>query len=330
MPSSKTAARNNNVMLNVGTRGSRLAIAQTQIALQSLRHAAPHSDFRVIEIHTTGDIDRRPLFTMDEKGIFEKEVNEAVLDGKVDFAVHSLKDIPSDLNSNLVVASIPRRASPNDVLISKGKRLAELKTDSIVGSSSLRRAVQIKLMRPDLIVKPIRGNVETRVKKVMSGEYDAIVLAEAGLSRIGMKDVIVERFSTSKFLPAPGQGAIALVCRRSDRKIISFLRSIEDQKSRREILAERALIREVEGGCRFPLGAVARSSRDGTNISLSAVVFSADGSESIRIREKGAASHAERLGARSAGKLIKAGALELAKGWRKAIEDWNNSGGTGD
>src|SRR6185503_21576 len=153
--------------IRVGSRGSRLAIAQTEIALTALRKIHPGVSFEGVTISTKGDVDKRPLFTMDEKGIFEKEVNEAVRKGDVDFAVHSLKDIPSDLSQDLVVACIPKRASPNDVLVNdKGQKLKELSTGAIVGTSSLRRAVQLARQRPDIKIRPIRGNVETRVKKV--------------------------------------------------------------------------------------------------------------------------------------------------------------------
>jgi hydroxymethylbilane synthase len=306
----------------VGTRGSRLAVAQTEIALAALRRANPGAKFEVVTISTKGDVDRRPLFTMDEKGIFEKEVNEAVRKGEVDFAVHSLKDVPSDLSDELAVACIPRRASPNDVLVNdKGLKLKELPPGAIVGTSSLRRAVQLMRARPDLKVRPIRGNVETRVKKVIAGEYDAIVLAEAGLSRIGMKDVIVERFGVREFVPAPGQGAIALVCRRDDRKTMSMLRRIEDPKSRVEISAERALIEKVEGGCRFPLGAVAVAKGD--EITVYASVFSADGSKNISVKKTGSAAKPEKIGSKVADILLEQGAAELAAGWRNAVEEWN-------
>lgn len=308
--------------IKVGTRGSRLAVAQTEIALAALRRASPGARFEVVTISTRGDVDRRPLFTMDEKGIFEKEVNEAVKKGEVDFAVHSLKDVPSDLSEELAVACIPRRARPNDVLVNdKGWKLKELPPGAVVGTSSLRRAVQLMRARPDLKVRPIRGNVETRVKKVIAGEYDAIVLAEAGLSRIGMKDVIVERFGVREFVPAPGQGAIAIVCRRDDRKTMSMLRRIEDPKSRAEISAERALIEKVEGGCRFPLGAVAVTSGD--EITMYASVFSADGSKSISVKKTGSAAKPEKLGAKVADILLEQGAAELAAGWRNAVEEWN-------
>jgi len=308
--------------IRVGTRGSRLAIAQTEIALAALRRAHPGVRFEVATISTKGDVDKRPLFTMDEKGIFEKEVNEAVKKGEVDFAVHSLKDIPSDLSDELLVACIPKRASPNDVLVNdKGQKLKELAPGSVIGTSSLRRAVQLAKYRPDLNVRPIRGNVETRVKKVISGEYGAVVLAEAGLTRIGMKDVIVERFSVRDFVPAPGQGAIAIVCRRDDKALIKMLGQIEDPRSRAEVLAERALIKKVEGGCRFPLGAVAVT--NGDKITLYASVFSADGSRNIKVKKVGRASEPEKLGDRVAGMMVKQGAMEMAEGWRRAVEEWN-------
>lgn len=308
--------------IRVGTRGSRLAIAQTEIALAALRRAHPGVRFEVVTISTKGDVDKRPLFTMDEKGIFEKEVNEAVKNGEVDFAVHSLKDVPSDLSDELVVACIPKRASPNDVLVNdKGQKLKELAPGSTVGTSSLRRAVQLAKSRPDLNVRPIRGNVETRVKKVISGEYDAVVLAEAGLTRIGMKDVIVERFGVRDFVPAPGQGAIAIVCRHDNRKLISMLKTIEDSRSRSEVLAERALIKKVEGGCRFPLGAVAVT--NGDKLTLYASVFSADGSRNIKVKKIGNANDPEKLGNKVADMLVKQGATEMAEGWRRAVEEWN-------
>lgn len=308
--------------IRVGTRSSRLAIAQTEIALVALRRAHSQVRFEVIPISTKGDVDKRPLFTLDEKGIFEREVNEAVKQGDVDFAVHSLKDIPSDLSNDLSVACIPKRASPNDVLVTDdGQKLKDLVPGSVVGTSSLRRVVQLTKARPDLNVRPIRGNVETRVKKVISGEYDAAVLAEAGLARLGMKDVIAQRFSIRDFVPAPGQGAIAIVCRRDHTTLAGMLQQIEDRHSRTAVLAERALIRKVEGGCRFPLGAVAIINDD--KITLYASVFSADGKQSIYVKKIGRASKPEELGSTVANMLVKQGAMDLAEGWRKAVDEWN-------
>ena len=310
--------------IRVGTRGSRLAIAQTEIALVALRKVHPQVRFEVIPISTKGEVDKRPLFTLDEKGIFEKEVNEAVKQGEVDFAVHSLKDIPSDLSDDLSVACVLKRASPNDVLVTdNGQKLKDLVSGSVVGTSSLRRAVQLTKTRSDLNVRPIRGNVETRVKKVINGEYDAVILAEAGLARIGMKDVIVERFSIRNFVPAPGQGAIAIVCRRDHTTLAGMVQQIEDRRSRIAVLAERALIRKVEGGCRFPLGAVAITNDD--KISLYASVFSADGKQSIHVKKVGRASNPEELGSTVANMLVKQGAMDLAEGWRRAVDEGNKN-----
>jgi hydroxymethylbilane synthase len=309
--------------LRVGTRGSRLALVQTEIALCALQKIYPSAQFDVTTISTKGDTDKRPLFTMDEKGIFEKEVNEAVKAGQVDFAVHSLKDIPSDLSAELTVASIPKRASPNDVLVDdRQQKLKELASGSTIGTSSLRRAIQILKIKPDLKVKPIRGNVETRVKKVINGEYDAIVLAEAGLARLGMKDVIVERFGVREFVPAPCQGAIATMCRADDDAMIDMLKQIEDRRSRSEVIAERALIKKLEGGCRFPIGAVAVTNDD--RLTLYASVFSADGSQNIKIKSTGKLNSPEKLGIKVADTLLKKGAMELAEGWRGAVQEWNN------
>src|SRR5215203_297328 len=166
--------------LTIGTRGSKLAITQTQIVVRALRKKFPSIQFNVVTIRTKGDIDKRPLFTIDRKGIFEKEINDAVIRNNIDFAVHSLKDIPSDLPDVLTIASIPKRSKPNDVLVSYKKiSLKRLRPGAVIGTSSLRRAIQLIRLRSDLDVRPIRGNVETRIGKTATGEYDGIILAEA-------------------------------------------------------------------------------------------------------------------------------------------------------
>jgi hydroxymethylbilane synthase len=308
----------------VGTRGSRLALSQTQIILKALRKVNPSVDFEVVVISTKGDLDKRPLFTMDEKGLFEKEINSAVIGGEIDFAVHSLKDVPTDFSDKLTIASIPKRGKPNDVLVSgKNIKFAELPSAALIGTSSLRRAIQVIRKRPDINVKPIRGNIETRIKKSISGEYDAIILAEAGLKRLGLEHLITEKFSVQDFLPSPGQGAIAIICRRQDRKLIKFLKSIEDQESRIEIDAERSLLMKIEGGCRFPVGACSITRRNPPTIILHAGVFSADGTKSIKVKEFGNTEAPSKLGIKAANLLIKNGAAKLAEGWRDAVEDWN-------
>jgi hydroxymethylbilane synthase len=308
----------------VGTRPSRLAIAQTEIALSALKKATS-LEFKVVTISTKGDTDKRPLFTIDEKGIFEKEVNDAVMSGQVDFAVHSLKDIPSDLSDKLIVASIPKRASPNDILVSKGNlKLADLPCHSTVGTSSLRRAVQVIRLRPDLRIKPIRGNVETRISKTVDGEYDASVLAEAGLTRLGMKDVIAERFDVIDFLPAPGQGALAFVCRKDNKGLIKMLKTAEDPRSKIEADAERALVARLESGCRFPVAAVAVCKRLQHPFTLYASIFSSDGSMHIRVKKRGNPLYPGVVGTELAELLIRKGARILAQEWRGAIDKWNN------
>lgn len=307
----------------VGTRGSRLAIAQTEIVLCSLRKRTS-LEFEVVTITTRGDVDKRPIFTIDEKGVFEKEINQAVISGQIDFAVHSLKDIPSDLSHELIVASIPKRARPNDVLVSKRKlKLADLPAGAMVGTSSLRRAIQLFRLRPDLKVKPIRGNVEARVNKSIAGEYDAVILAEAGLTRLGMKDVIAERFDVMDFVPAPGQGAVAIVCRKDNRDLITLLKSIEDPQSKIEADAERALVSKLEAGCRFPVGAIAISKAQQSTFTLYASIFSPDGKKNIRLKNSGNKRHPAAVGVELADLLLKNGAGELATGWRIAVEDWN-------
>jgi hydroxymethylbilane synthase len=332
--------------LTVGTRGSKLAIIQTEIVVTALKKKFPFIDFNVMTIKTKGDIDNRPIFTIDRKGVFEKEINEAVIKNTIDFAVHSLKDIPSDLSDIITVASIPKRSKPNDVLVSSKKiKLKQLRPGAVVGTSSLRRAIQLTRLRPDLDVRPIRGNVETRIGKTVSGEYDAIILAEAGLLRLGLEDQIVERFAINDFVPAPGQGSIAVVCRTDNQELIEILKKIEDPQSRTEIEAERALLQQIEGGCRFPVGALAvtrSSSRSMSNkirtsnnkktypktqvqrnIHLYASIFSADGSKCIKLRKRGNTKDARKLGVNMGKLLIKGGALDLAKGWRDAVQQWN-------
>jgi hydroxymethylbilane synthase len=178
--------------------------------------------------------------------------------------------------------------------------------------------------RSDLNIKPIRGNIETRVNKSIMGEFNAVVLAEAGLTRLNMMNVIAERFSIKDFLPSPGQGAIAIVCRSDHLELIKILRSIEDPYSRAEIDAERSLLTKIQGGCRFPVGTCAITEYDTSKITLYASVFSADGTESIEIKETGSKRDPNKLGIKTANLLLKAGAMKLAEGWRDAVEAWNS------
>ena len=278
----------------------------------------------IIRIKSMGDIKRNKfLFSVNEKGIFEKEVDKAVLDERADFAVHSIKDIPTELDGDLVIASILKRESPNDVLIGKSKmKLEQLPKNSRVGTSSLRRAVQIKRKNPDVTVIPIRGNVESRVKKCLDGPFDAVVLAEAGLKRLELSNQIIQRFSYLEFVPAPGQGAIGIVCRKDNKKVLGVLQKVEDKSTRYAIDAERSLIQYLNAGCRFPVGAIAIPNLRTKRITLHASVFSADGSQSINLKKSDVISNAVKVGKEVANDLLSRGAGDFAHEWREALEKW--------
>ena len=311
--------------LRIGTRGSKLALAQTQIVIKSLGKQNEPFEYEITPIKTRGDLDNsKPLFYLDKKGIFEKEINDSVVKGDVDFAIHSVKDVPSTIHKDLVIASIPQRESVIDVLISRSrKRLKELPNGSIIGTSSLRRAIQIISFRNDFKVRPLRGNIDTRIEKALKGEYDAIILAEAGLKRLGKEQYISERFDPKRFLPAAGQGALALVCKKTDTKLVKFLHKIEHAPSRISINAERSFISKIEGGCRFPIAAYANLSSKNHKINFYAKIFSSDGLEHIAIKKIGDYDKPEMVGNMVASYLIENGALRLAEGWDKSLNEWN-------
>jgi hydroxymethylbilane synthase len=309
----------------VASRKSKLAIKQTEIVLHGLTRLSGIDNFEITSIRTKGDIDKRPLFSMDRKGLFEREVNTAVVNGEADFAVHSLKDIPTDFHTDLIIAAIPKRADPRDVLVAVKKvKLKDLPAGAKIGTSSLRRAIQILQMNPDMNVVPIRGNIESRIQKAFCGQYDAVVLAEAGLMRLGMKDVIVERFDVEDFLPAPGQGAMAVVCRKDNKGLISLLKKIEHRPSRISIDAERTLMNDINAGCRFPVGALAICDTENMTIRLRVKAFSADGKKSLSLEKIGVATQAKKIGKEMAQSLIRSGIEEMAYGWRDALDSWNN------
>lgn len=305
----------------IGTRGSPLSLAQTNWVISELKKKFPQTEFDIITITTKGDTDARPLFTINQKGIFEKEIDRAVAERKVDFAVHSLKDVPSELPDELTLACIPKREAANDIFISKdGTTLETIKKGSTIGTSSLRRAVQVSRIRPDLVVKPIRGNIETRIRKLQEGEFDGVVLAQAGIARLGI-DVKFEKLSTKDFPPSPGQGAIAIVSRVDNNALIQTLKTIEDPDSRMAVEAERALSLFVDSGCRFPVGALAQIKGD--KLTLQVTVYSVDGKKSINVEKTGDPMQAAELGKQAATELSQKGIAELAKHWRDKVEEWN-------
>lgn len=310
----------------VATRGSKLALIQTEIVTDNLHRHYPTVKYDVVKIKSSGDINKNKLlFSVDQKGVFEKEVDRAVLEEEADFAVHSIKDIPTDIGDELVVASILKREKPNDVLIGKSKsRIESLKPNCHVGTSSLRRAVQIKRKNPYVKVIPIRGNVESRVRKCIEGPFDALVLAEAGLKRLNLTSFIVQRFNHRDFVPAPGQGAIGIVCRKDNKNLITKLQKIEDKPSRYAINAERSLIHYLNAGCRFPVGAIALPNLKTNRIVMYSTVFSADGTQSINIKKSNVISNASQVGRDVAIDLLSKGAADFAHEWREALEKWNN------
>ena len=256
-----------------------------------------------------------PLFSISQKGIFEKEVDQAVLEGKVDFAVHSMKDVPTLLSAKLTVASVPERGATGDVLVSKGgKLLKELGDGKTVGTSSLLRAAQLRRLRPTLRADPIRGNDDTRVEKVERGEFDAVILAEAGLARLGMMDRVAERLSLDDFMPAPGQGALAVIARRDNSRLIDILKTVELPSTRAEAEAERELVKVLEGGCKVPVGAIASAKRD--TIQLTASIFSMDGKQRLTATRSGPADHPAMIGKSAGEELLKQGAKRIEETWR--------------
>ena len=296
-------------------------MAQTNWVISELKKANPDSDYEIKTITTKGDTDARPLFALEQKGIFEKEIDRAVAEKEVDFAVHSLKDVPSELSPNLSLSCVPIREAVNDVFISSdGSTLENIKSKAIIGTSSLRRAVQVSRLRSDVVVKPIRGNVESRIRKINDGEYDGVVLAQAGINRLGL-DVKSTKLSTIDFPPSPGQGALGIVCRTDDEKTNSMLKKIEDEDSRIKIEAERTLSKFVESGCRFPVGSF--TELNGNDLKLTVAVYSIDGKKSIIVERSGNKNDPIALGKLVGEELNNQGVDELALNWREKVEEWN-------
>lgn len=268
--------------LRVGTRGSRLARAQTQLALAALRRAWPDLSWEIVVITPVGDRDKTtPLTVLGGQGVFSKELHEALLDGPVDLAVHSVKDLPSELPEGIALAAIVTRSDPRDALVSRdGSRLAELPPGARVGTSSRRRQALIGAVRPDLVVADIRGNVDTRLRRLDQGDFDAVVLAATGLHRLGWKDRVTEYLSPDTFVPAPGQGALGITCRADDQELRELLVQVHDPIAGLAVEVERAFLRAIGGGCQTPIGAYATV--EGGQVTLRALL----GDHSLRRLER--------------------------------------------
>lgn len=282
--------------LRVGTRGSHLSRRQTDSVLQALRQLDPTLRFEVVEVRTAGDRVTRPIPELGGAGWFTRELEAALLAGRVDLVVHSLKDLPTDPTAGLVVAAVPEREDPRDALVGPWPALDALPAGARVGTSSPRRAAQLRALRRDLDVVPLRGNVDTRLRKVEGGEVEAAVVALAGLLRGGWADRVAQALDPEQMLPAPGQGALAVQIREGDRGLRDLLAALDHPPSRAAVEAERAFLRALGGGCTLPAGALATCA--GGAVRLRVRLLSEDGSRQVDATEEG--DRAEDVGRRAA------------------------------
>jgi hydroxymethylbilane synthase len=292
--------------LLIGTRGSKLAMTQTEIISKMLKEKFPELELEKKIIKTTGDkILDAPLAKIGGKGLFVKEIDEAVARGDVDFAVHSMKDVPTDLIEGIEIAASPKREPANDVLIAReAGTIDELPEGAVMGTSSLRRRAQALSIRSDLEVKDLRGNVDTRIRKVMEGQYDATIMAKAGLKRLGFLGHVTQDLPTDTFVPSVGQGAIAVVAR-TDSQVIEHLSAINHDETMVRVTAERALLKRLGGGCQVPIGAYTEVK---DKLILKGIVISPDGKKKIEVTEEGDLENAEDIGTSAGETLIRNGA----------------------
>lgn len=297
--------------LRIGTRGSKLALAQSHWVKEQIEAAHPHVQVELVKIKTTGDkVLDSPLSRIGGKGLFVKEIEEALLSERVHLAVHSAKDVPAKLPEALTLPVFPQREDPRDAFLSvKHKTLEELPRGARLGTSSLRRMAQVRHLRPDLRIVPLRGNVDTRLRKMEAGEIDAVVLAVAGLRRLGLAGRISQVLSQDLMLHAVAQGALALECRREDAETLRLIAFLNHDETAFAVRAERAFLRVLEGGCQVPIAASAEL-KNGL-LRLVGLVAETDGSRLIKDEEAGETGKAEEIGAGLARRLLAAGADEI-------------------
>jgi len=306
-------------VIRVGTRGSDLARWQAGHVADLLRAADADLAVEMVIIATTGDrILEAPLAKIGGKGLFTKEIEDALLEHRIDLAVHSLKDLPTTLPDGLALGAVLSREEPCDVLVSaRGERFEELRAGARIGTSSLRRQAQLKFARPEIGVVSIRGNVLTRLCKARSGEVDAVVLARAGLVRLGLAGAITEVLSYDLLLPAPGQGALGIEIRSGDSATAAVLEGLEDRPTRSATDAERAFLQALGGGCQIPIGALAVPVSGSPDLlRLAAMVAAVDGSRLLRGERFGSVQEARSLGYALAGDLMERGAQEILEAVR--------------
>ena len=292
-------------MLVIGSRGSQLALWQANWIAARLAECGQETRIEIIK--TTGDkITDVPLAKVGTKGLFTKEIEEALLDGRIDLAVHSLKDLPTEIPAGLTIAAIPEREDPRDALV--GVTLKNLTAGAKIGTSSLRRAAQLRVIRKDLRIESVRGNLDTRVRKLDEGQYEAIVLASAGLTRLGWAHRITEILSPEVMCPAVGQGALAVETR-VDGPARDVCAGLDHAMTRAAVTAERAVLASLGGGCQVPIGSHAQVSRE--MVQLVGVVISPDGEQVVRKSDQGAVTEAEYVGRRVGAALLAEGAREI-------------------
>jgi hydroxymethylbilane synthase len=294
----------------IGSRGSRLALIQAESVLPQLKETNPHLKFSLSKIVTEGDRNRRlSLDRMAGVGVFVKELEAALLDGRIDLAVHSLKDLPTEIPGGLYLAAVVERLDPRDILVSRLGRLAELAPGSRIGTDSIRRAIQLAAYRPDLEACSIRGNVDTRLRKVSSGELDGVILAATAMLRLGWADRITEYLPLEYFLPPAGQGALGIEIRANDEEIGELVSPLNHQPTWQSVVAERTFLSALGGGCRAPIATL--GTINGNTLKLMGMVSDASGKKILRASGEGSATTPEQLGIRLARKMLKIGASKF-------------------
>src|SRR5687768_7715514 len=301
--------------LVIGSRGSKLALWQAEQAKARLLALNPEIEVRIEIIKTTGDVKTDPLSVIGGKGVFTKELEDALLDGRIDLAVHSLKDLPTVLPDRLIVSAICQRDDPRDALVvhddlkARGGSILNLPEKAVVGTSSQRRVAQLKSLRADVVVKDVRGNVDTRIRKLDEGQYDVLILASAGLRRLELEDRINAAISTEEMVPAVGQGAIAIETRADDQFVIETTGELDHPETRLCCLAERAFLRSLGGGCQFPIAGHAIV--ENGELRLDGLVAAPDGSKILRDQLSGSKEDVDEIGSSLAAHLIERGANSL-------------------
>ena len=302
-------------VLTVATRAGKLAVAQTEIICSLLNKAHPHIKLEIKQITTTGDRDRRTaLWNLKDTGFFTSALEDALLAGRADFVVHSFKDLPTHQRDGLTIAAVCDRQYAQDCVIASGSvtSIEQLPHAAKIGTSSLRRAAQLKHLRSDLVPTAVRGNVLTRIRKQEEGKFDAVILARAGIERLGLSDKISFSFDPAQFIPAPAQGALAVQTRTDDSKTNRLVASIDDEKARTVTFAERKILTSMQCGCHAPVGAFAKIS--GNNIEINAFISDLQGTDFIRRQITGPSKDAENLADKLTDDI-------LASGGKKILQD---------